>query len=508
MILDKQTDVSAFLAAPETHGIDGAVEVIDTHISRIFLAGNRAYKLKRAVLLPYADFSTPEIRLATCEKEYTLNAPGAPAIYLGVRRITREADATLAFDGRGDLVDAVVEMTRFDQEGLLDRVAEAGGLTADHIADLAHSIEALHARAPVSRETGGAANMAGVLDINLAGFATSRVFSRTEVATLDAKLRCELARHAGWLDRRALAGMVRRCHGDLHLRNICLFDGRPQIFDCIDFNDTLATVDVLYDLAFLLMDLWHRGMDDLTNRLANRYFDETGSEDGFGLLPFFMAVRAEVRAHVTATAAEGAGADRARLAALAREYFELALTFLDPVPPRIVALGGLSGSGKTTIAEALAPGLGRPPGARVLESDRLRKAMFGVLPEDHLPPEDYAPEISDEVYRHLAHQVHGLADAGISIVAGAVFTKPSRREALEHALADRHLTALWLDVEPDLLRRRIATRAPSASDAGLDVLERQLERIRGPIVWPKVDANGTVEETLAAVSERVGTAAG
>lgn len=500
MILDDQREVSAFLGGSSPQGGGDDADIIDTHISRVFLVGDRAYKLKRAVRLPYADFSTPEIRLAICRKEFDLNAPTAPGLYIAVRRITRTGEG-LAFDGEGPLVDAVVEMVRFEQDALFDRIAAAGRLTAAQMTPLAHSIEAFHDQAPISRGIGGAANMRGVLDINRAGFATSRVFSRAEVRRLDTRLRRTLSRHAGWLDRRARAGAVRRCHGDLHLRNICLFEGRPLLFDCLEFNDTLATVDVLYDLAFLLMDLWHRDLGDFANLLANRYFDETGTDDGYGLLPFFMAVRAEVRAHVIATASVGRAEDDDGLRALARSYFELAEALLCPKRPLVIALGGFSGSGKSTIAATLAARLGAAPGARILESDRTRKAMFAVSPEAALPQEAYAPEVSDEVYCRLGVRARALAAGGATVLLGAVFDRPDRRAALEATLhrAGVPFAGFWLDAAPDALRARIAGRDGGASDATLDVLETQLARDTGPLSWRRVDANGTVEETTANV---------
>ena len=304
MIAYDQRAATVLLSDPATHSIAGPVEMIETHISRIFLAGHRAFKMKRAVKLPYADFSTPEQRLATCQKEVELNSATAPGLYLGVQRITQEPDGSLTLDGEGELVDAVVEMQRFDQSALLDQMALARALTPALMTKTARMIVLFHRSAPVIYAGGGAENIAGVLDINKAGFATSQVFNDSEVAALDNSFRAALTRHAGLLDRREAVGKVRRCHGDLHLRNICLLDDEPRLFDCIEFNDQIATIDVLYDLAFLLMDLWHRGFPELANLVMNRYLDEADDEDGFVLLPFFMAIRAAVRAHVTASQVE------------------------------------------------------------------------------------------------------------------------------------------------------------------------------------------------------------
>src|SRR6185295_5771071 len=195
-----------------------------------------------------------------------------------------------------------------------------------------------------------------------------------------------LRKHAALLDRRCASGRVRRCHGDLHLGNICLIDGHPTLFDCIEFSDQIACIDVLYDVAFVLMDLRHRGLSRQGGLTFNRYTDLSGDEDGVPALPFFMSLRAAVRAHVTATAADGARtADlrRQRLAE-AKSYFDLALELLRPKPPRLVAIGGLSGTGKSTVAAAIAGDLGTGAGARVLRSDVLRKRLFGKAPEQRL----------------------------------------------------------------------------------------------------------------------------
>ena len=485
-----QTAAIAFLSEPATLGIIAPVRAIETHISRIFLAGERAFKMKRAVKLPYVDFSTPGLRLAACRKEVELNSVTAPGLYLGVRRITREASGRLVFDGEGELVEAVVEMQRFEQSALLDHMAEAGALTPGLMTRTALMIAHFHRQVPVVHAAGGAANLAGVLDINRAGFATSHVFSAAEVEALDAAFRTALRRHGEMLNQRESAGKVRRCHGDLHLRNICLLDNEPCLFDCIEFNDNIATIDVLYDLSFLLMDLWHRGFPELANLVANRYLDETDNEDGFALLPFMMAVRAAVRAHVTGTQVEEDGDPSGNLAAEARAYFDLAADLLKERPARLIAIGGLSGSGKTTVTEALAAHVGAAPGARVIESDRIRKALHGVPPETHLPEKAYRPEVSERVYRDMAWRSSLILAEGGSVVADAVFERQQDRMRIERVAGDRHapFVGIWLDVAPDVLWRRVDQRRGGPSDATVEILSRQLEKDVGEITWQCLDA--------------------
>lgn len=498
MIVEDQSAVLAFLADPVTHETDARVDVIETHISAVFLVGERAYKLKRAVKLPYADFSTPAIRLAACEKEFALNRATSPDIYLGVRRITRDG-AGLALDGSGDLVDAVVEMVRFEQEDILDNVALRGELTPEIMSALAREIAGAHRRATALQEH-GASNIERVLDINLAGFRQSRVFSDAEIECIDRTFRVDLQKRALILEKRAARGCIKRCHGDLHLRNICLFDGRPQLFDCIDFNDQLATVDVLYDLAFLAMDLWHRGLHELSNLVVNHYLDSCDEEDGYACLPFFLALRAAVRAHVLATQSEdahvGNGADK-RLEA--RSYYDLALSVLEPQQARLIAIGGFSGSGKSTVAGKIAPLVGGAPGARLIESDRTRKAMFGVAPQTRLPESAYRPEVSGKVYDEMTHRALALLKDGCPVVTDAVFDLPRRREAMENAAGEASVRfdGLWLQADPDVLKHRINMRRNAASDATTRVLDMQLSHDVSNLTWEKVPTSGSLTETLA-----------
>ncbi|HEY0123717.1 MAG TPA: AAA family ATPase [Rhizobium sp.] len=495
MIVDDQRAAIAFLSDPKSYGLTSPVDVIETHISRIFLVGAHAYKMKKAVRLPYVDFSTASLRLNACQKELELNGPTAPGLYLGVKKLVKDASGAVCFAESGECIDAVVEMARFDQDLLFDRLAAANRLTDDLMTSTARTIVRFHQDAIVAQGADGATQMEAVLAVNEAGFATSTLFTEHEVAAFSLLFRDRLERHAEQLRDRGAGGKVRRCHGDLHLRNICLLDGQPRLFDCIEFNDTIATVDVLYDLAFLLMDLWHRGHQHHANLVANRYFDESENESGFTLLPFFMAVRAAVRAHVTATQAETAAIDKKALCAEARSYFELAKELLQTKPPRLIAIGGLSGSGKTTVAETLAPHVGVPPGARIIESDRIRKYMHGVPAETHLPKAAYRPEVSERVYAEMVLRADIILADGGCVVADAVFNDLDHRNAIEMPARHRNIQfdGLWLEADPALLWKRVSGRQGGPSDANIDVLETQLARRLDKLAWRKIDASQNVD---------------
>lgn len=492
MITEDQSATISFLK--EALSLNGApVEMMETHISRIFLAGQRAYKMKRAVKLPYADFSSAEKRLAACRKEVELNTSTAPGIYLGVKTITRDNNGGLALGGEGRLLDALVEMKRFDQSLLLDHIATSGGLTPTMMASLVEAIVKFHRRALIIHGSSGTANMAAVLKVNEAGFATSHVFSSKEAQDLTTAFDRRLTRLANLLDRRERSGKVRRCHGDLHLRNIFLLEGKPCLFDCIEFNDQIATTDILYDLAFLLMDLWHRGHSELANLVMNLYLDNTDEDDGFGALPFFIAVRAAVRAHVIATQAEDA--DDEALANEARSYFQLAQSLLQPAAGQLVAIGGLSGSGKSTLAETLAPRIGPAPGARIIESDRIRKAMHGVPPETRLPQAAYRPEISAKVYQGMVWRVRLILAEGGTAVADAVFDKAHYRQMIEKAATEggHPFKGFWLEADPAVLWQRVAARVGGPSDATVAILAHQLSQEAGDIEWLRMDTTQPAE---------------
>lgn len=496
---DDQTAVIEFLADPATH--DGApVERIDTHAAMVFLTEDRAYKLKRAVRYPYLDFSTPARRRAACEAELRLNRRTAPSIYESVTDIVRRPDGRLALGGPGVAVDAVLVMRRFDGEGLFDRLAVTGRLTAAHMRELADHVAAFHAAAEPAAG-GGTGPMRAIVAQNVDEMrGQAPLVDRDTVERLARRSTEVLDRHAGLMDGRAAAGFVRHGHGDLHLANIVLLDGRPTLFDCIEFDDALATVDVLYDLAFLLMDLEHRGLRPLANAALNRYLEAGDGLEGLALLPLFLSVRAAIRAKIAAAAAgllpdaEAAAGKRAEAAA----YLDLAVELLDPPPPRLLAVGGLSGSGKTTVARALAPAVGAVPGALVLRSDVIRKGLFGVPAETALPPDAYRPEVTARVYVTIAERAAVALAAGHSVIADAVYAHPDERAAVERVAVRCAVpfTGLWLVAPAATRTGRIDTRTADASDATAAVAVKQESYDLGPMTWRCIDADQSVDAVL------------
>jgi uncharacterized protein len=504
----EQTAIIAFLADPATHGV-ASVERIDTHASIVFLAGEHAYKLKRAVRYSYLDYSTVAMRERYCRAELALNRRTAPQLYEDVRPVARDVHGRLSLGGPGEAVDWVLVMRRFDQDTLFDRMAESKALPPALMLELAEEIARFHAEAEIDRVGGGYDGMAETAAINARNLraAVPDALAVRDVEQVIAATDRELARISKLLDTRRRAGKVRHCHGDLHLRNICLVGGRPTLFDCVEFNPTISNIDVLYDLAFLLMDLHTRHLDALGNAVFNRYLDLRDESDGLPALPLFLSVRAAVRAHVAAPAArqqsdEGA---RARLLAEARRYLIHALDLLRPLSACLIAVGGLSGSGKSSVAYGLAPGLGRAPGARVVRSDVIRKRLFDVALTQRLPDSAYAEEVTERVYRLMQEEAAAALDTGCCVIADAIHARPAERDAIAAVARAARVpfVGLWLGAPAPTLTARIGARRGDASDATVEVLRRQLTYDIGAMEWRQIDAGATLDAVISAARSAI-----
>lgn len=496
-----QSSVFAFLADPATHGLSKPVKRIDTHGAAVFLAGTDVYKVKKAVRFAFMDYSTLDKRREACARELAVNKANAPDLYLGAIPISQEG-SILRFGSSGTIVEWTVHMRRFDENRTLDRLAVRHELDLEIIAHLASAVAASHQRAPVAVGMTATGALADQIEETLISLESAPgIFAAHTVAGLRQAMQRNFTRGKPLLLERENLGQVRRCHGDLHLCNIVSIEDRPVLFDAIEFDDAIATCDVLHDLAFLLMDLWTRGLHRHANLLFNRYLwicDDVGTQlKGLSLLPLFLSLRAAIRAKV-AILQPGESNDYAEEA---RHYFEAACDLLTPQRLHLAAVGGLSGTGKSSLTAAVASSIGRAPGAVHLRSDIERKRLLNVPEFDRLPESAYEFETTKRTYQRLRDLAATALDAGQSVIVDAVHLTPEERAAISEVASrsKARFTGLWLEAPVDRLMQRVAMRKRDASDATAEIVSAQARQPIGAMDWRRVDASTPIEAIASGV---------
>lgn len=487
-----QADLIARLAAGEAFG-GKPPQRIDTHISVIFLTGDRAYKLKRALRTSYLDYTDIEARKRGSAREIALNQRTAPHLYIRTVPVTMGPQGRLSIGGDGMPLEWLVEMKRFDPRETFDVLAAGGGLDDRLLVPLADQCAALHRDARIIEQSDFPGMLAGVISGNRMELAAAGegIFETAEIEALSARQEHLFDELKSALDWRGRHHRVRECHGDLHLGNICLFDGHPLIFDAIEFNEDFNATDTLYDIGFLLMDLIAQDDRRAASIVFNRYLFRNPDFDALRVLPLYQSIRATIRAHVLAKSAAQTNDRAARkpLIARARRYFKTAISLLEEAPPRLVAIGGYSGTGKSTLAARIAPLIGTPPGAVILSSDLLRKRLFSVEPDSRLGPHLYRPEVSDRVYRELFDTAGRVVAGDVPAIVDATFMHAESRDDIEELAASHNVEfhGYWLTGDSEHLAQRVADRPQGASDATPDVLRQQLENGPGQIHWHTID---------------------
>ena len=474
------------------------VSRIDTHASVVFLEDERALKIKRAVRFPFLDYSTLDKRKAACDEEIRINRPFAPQIYRRVTPITQTSDGSFEIDGPGVPVEYAVEMARFDESKTIDNLVRTGQLPPDIPELIADAVAASHATAPAVLAKVWTESIEPIIEDNNAAFLATARLRVDDVEDLRAGSISSLQSLQSLLEERGHLGYVLRCHGDLHLGNIVLLSGKPVLFDAIEFDLSIASVDVLYDLAFPIMDFVRYGRFTEANTVFNRYLQITPDDHLVALsaLPLFISLRAAVRAKVLLAQPRM----RPDIGEAAYQYFTLACQAIRPPPPKLVAVGGLSGTGKSVLARGLAPGLLPHPGAVVLRTDVIRKQIFNVSEKDQLPDDAYRPEILQHIYGLLAERALRILRQGHSVVLDGVFAKIDERNAVRKIAQDLDVEFAGYFLKADLKTRidRISRRTDDASDATPQIAQAQENYATEVIDWKTVDAGGTPEQTLAA----------
>ncbi|NMM45321.1 AAA family ATPase [Rhodospirillaceae bacterium KN72] len=499
-----QDAIFSFLGDPATHGGE-TPERVDTHAAVVFLLTDRVFKVKRDVAYSFMDFSTREKRRTACLEELRLNRRTAPDLYLGTIPIVRE-NGELAFgamdsDPKGTLETAVV-MRRFSHTLSEEAVSDAD------LVDIAEAVARFHDAEPALTDVPGAGSILSVQEGNFSDLDGQDACDRDKLRRLIDLGRTVFHARADLLDQRATEGAIRHCHGDLHLGNICRWEGRPVLFDCIEFDPVLARIDTLYDLAFLLMDLDDHDRRDGANLVLNRYLERRPVDiGGVGLLPLFQSMRAQIRSKVGfagAGFASGAAAEKKR--ADADAYLDWALRYLSTPKPCLIAVGGISGSGKSTLARALAPHVGTAPGAVVARSDAIRKRLFNMTRDtDALPPEGYSTQASIDTYAEMARICATALNQGHAAIADATFTHEGSRADIKAVAQSRRLpfVGLWLDIDPEQAVRRVTARKGDVSDADAQVVRDQVRAGWGEMRWHSIDATLPLDAQIAAAQSIV-----
>ncbi|MEO1765844.1 AAA family ATPase [Thiobacter aerophilum] len=442
---------------------------IETHISTVLLAGAFAYKIKKPYDLGFLDFTTLAARRHYCEEELRLNRRFSPELYLAVLPITgSHEDPHLG--GEGPAIEYALKMRRFPPGSLLSEAMARGEISEAQIDALACDVAALHQRIAVASP-----DTPWGMPTTLAAQARQNVeqiqpllgsdAQRRELQALARWTETELARLEPLIQRRKQEGFVRECHGDMHTGNMVVIDGRIRLFDCIEFNEAFRWIDVMSEVAFLVMDLASQGRPELGWRFLNLYLEQTGDYPGVGVLRYYLVFRAVVRAKVAAFEAAQPGIEEhARLKAWRRyeQYMTLARRFQHAEPPLLIVMHGLSGSGKSTLAARLAERLG----AIRLRSDVERKRLFGLKPLERSTGQDiYTAEATRRTYARL----HGLAPvilaAGFTCILDATYLKKSERDAARQAARDHAFVILSCQAGKATLRARVATRHAAGTDA-------------------------------------------
>ncbi len=479
--MHNQDAVVAALSTPDAYD-DAAlapVKHVQTHISHVFLTGAYAYKLKKDVRLSFLDFSTLESRRHYCEEELRLNRIFAPDLYCAVLPVVETGDSyRIGGKGDGPAVDYVVQMREFKPDDLLLEVFERGEFTESHAVEIGRKLAASHQKARVFRPGDGFGTADAVRAIveenrELTEDTTGDIQSRDDFDRYHDWALSYIARHGNLIARRVGEGRIRECHGDLHLKNLCLYEGEIQFFDRIEFNDAFKNIDVLYDLAFLYMDLRFRGASHEANRLLNTYLERTGDYEGVVLMPLYASMRAYVRGMVASLLRkedEVNDEDKKQAVEEGRAYFDHARSYARTGEGRLYAMCGLSGSGKSTVAH----GIAQHVDAVHIRSDALRKHLAGVsLDERH--PEIYTDAMTKRTYAELATLGCDVAEHGFPVVLDATYQQAPYREHVRREAASRglRLTFVMTTAPESVLKHRLNERKGDVSDATAELLDTQ-----------------------------------
>ncbi|NEP12281.1 MAG: AAA family ATPase [Symploca sp. SIO2C1] len=460
------------------HPVTEPIELIQTHGSYVFLTGDYAYKVKKSVNFGFFDYSTLLQRQNFCRQELRMNQPVAPDIYLQVLPIT-QTGTKFVLDGTDEPIEYVLKMHQFPQEALLSTMFKQGKLREVQMEELGRVIAQFHSSAQTNdyiRSFGEVTKIRQSIEDNYQQSQKSIGVTQTQQQYEEIKQFTDtfLNQRQELFAQRQENNWIRECHGDLHLRNICLWHNKIQLFDRIEFNESFRFVDVMYDVAFTVMDLEEGERRDLGNAFLNTYIEQTGDWEGLQVLPLYLSRQAYVRGKVISFLLDDpAVPEQAKQEAAVRasKYYHLAWKYTKTHQGRLILMSGLSGSGKTTVARQL----GRRLGAIHLRTDAVRKQLAGIPLEQRGGKELYTPAMSKKTYARLLELGIMLANGGLTVILDGKYDRQSLRgEAIRQANYHQLPLEIIHSTAPEsILRDRLTSRTGDISDATADLLQSQ-----------------------------------
>ncbi len=506
MIIYNQKDVVDALLNPKLYPAKWNVKEVtvrQSHIAILFMAGNYVFKLKRAVLMPDIDFSTPAKRRLACVQEMKRSTVYAPNLILGVRSVRKLPNGRICIGGKaGEEIDTLLVMKRIPESDILGNVLPSDSFGRFEVMDLAEQLAELHSKAKPFRTKWGVPVVQKIIletERVLSCFCPS-LFEREKLDSLMQGMLKNVGENSRLLAMRSKSGHVKKCHGDLLLSNIAKEGGKYLFFSPVEYDEHAECIDTLYDLSYLLMDFEMRGMRKLSNILFNHYLAYMNDVEGYPLLHLYQSMRAAERAAVCAKRSVMLqGQEKKDAVEKAQIYFKMACHFMTSYPPVLIACGGLSGSGKSRVAREIGGYLNPAPGAVILRDDIVKKQINGCPIDQHFDKAFDTPIVEKVVYDVLRQEAKIALSSGCAVIVDALFYDENERRMIEELAQDLGVTfvSLWMDAPFEVRLGRVESRKRNPSDVRTqEDLEKQLTLETGIVTWPKIITNKSREETL------------